>query len=69
MNPDVQVNVNTCGGQPDPSATWLVQANYDDAGVNWHDYGPCDLATARNVLTALSSRTNVRAARIVPVGG
>ena len=69
MNPDVQVNVNSCGGQIDLTATWQVQAQYDDAGLNVFAFGPCDLATARAVLVAMAARTNVRQATIVPVGG
>ena len=67
MNPEVQVNVNHCRDSVDETATWKVTAEYDDAGVNSFDFGPCDLGTARQVLVSLASRTNCRKATIAAI--
>jgi hypothetical protein len=64
MNPEVQVNVNHSEARCDPTATWEVIAEYDDAGINSFAWGPCDLSNARAVMISLASRTNVRKATI-----
>lgn len=67
MNPDVQVNVNSCGSSIDETANWKVVAEYDDTGTNPFEWGPLDLASARHVLVAMAGRSNVRKATIVAV--
>lgn len=66
MNPSVQVNVDSSGGNLDTTATWQVRSEYDDSGIAGV-WGPFDLATARSVCIAMAGRTNVRKATIEPV--